>query len=142
MVPLELLKFYLGMVEQVRVQQVHNELPFLCAFSFPGVAITLGADHWHLMKPTFDILSQHMHVSRVVKDFVLCVRVRVCVPRKRSKVVSCAAVPQQSFQSITKGRYLLCRRLPFNNYIHIAVQYFIMCHYLMCRCLQLPNKFT
>ena len=75
-VPLELLKFYFGMVEQVHVQQVHGELPFLCAFSFPGVAITLGADHWHLMKPTFDILSQHMHVSVCV---CVCMCKRACV---------------------------------------------------------------
>ena len=66
MVPAELLEYYFGMIDQVKVQQVDGELPFLCAYSFPGVVHTLGAAGWPQLKPIFDHLSQHMHVSSYI----------------------------------------------------------------------------
>jgi serine/threonine-protein phosphatase 4 regulatory subunit 1 len=58
---MDLVEFFFGMNDQVRIQQVDSELPFLCAYSFPGVALTLGPGYWTLMKPLFESLSQHMH---------------------------------------------------------------------------------
>ena len=62
MVPDELIEAYLGMTDPVKAQNIDADLPLYCAFSFPAVLKTLGANHWSLLKPTFDILSNDVQV--------------------------------------------------------------------------------
>lgn len=52
------------MNETAKAQNVDTDLPFYCAYSLPGVALTLGRRHWPMLKPTFDVLAADMHVSK------------------------------------------------------------------------------
>lgn len=61
-VPDELLESYLSMTEQIKAQVVDTDLPYYCAYSLPGVALTLGQEHWPLLKPTFSMLASDMQV--------------------------------------------------------------------------------
>ena len=48
-----------------------SDLPFYCAYSFPAVLRTLGADQWDMLKPTFDQLVNDVQVreqSEMVDD--------------------------------------------------------------------------
>ena len=51
------------MTDQLRAQLVDSDLPFHCAYSLPAVALTLGRDHWPLLKPTFTLLATDMQVQ-------------------------------------------------------------------------------
>ena len=75
-VPDELMEIYLSMNETARAQTVDTDLPFYCAFSLPGVALTIGKEHWPLLRPTFQTLSGDTQVSR---DSFLWVRVVMLV---------------------------------------------------------------
>ena len=51
------------MTDNNKSQNTDADLPLYCAFSFPAVLQTLGADHWPLLKPTFDTLCIDMQVG-------------------------------------------------------------------------------
>ena len=57
------MEIYLSMNETAKAQNVDTDLPYYCAYSLPGVALTLGKGHWPMLKPTFDVLAADMHVS-------------------------------------------------------------------------------
>ncbi len=61
-VPDELMESYLSMTEQVKAQVVDTDLPYYCAYSLPGVALTLGHEHWDIVRPTFTLLAADMQV--------------------------------------------------------------------------------
>ena len=65
-VPDELMEIYLSMNETAKAQNVDTDLPYYCAYSLPGVALTLGKGHWPMIKPTFDVLAADMHVRMVM----------------------------------------------------------------------------
>ena len=54
------------MNETAKAQNVDTDLPYYCAYSLPGVALTLGKGHWPMLKPTFDVLAADMHVRVMV----------------------------------------------------------------------------
>ena len=60
------------MTEQAKAQVVDTDLPYYCAYSLPGVALTLGREHWSLIKPTFSLLAGDMQVR--VEGSMLAVR--------------------------------------------------------------------
>ena len=62
-IPDELMEVYLSMTDHTKAQTVDSELPFYCAYSLPAVAITLGAEHWEVLRPTFHLLAGDMQVS-------------------------------------------------------------------------------
>ncbi len=61
-VPDELMESYLSMTEQLKAQVVDTDLPYYCAYSLPGVALTLGQEHWEIVRPTFALLAADMQV--------------------------------------------------------------------------------
>jgi serine/threonine-protein phosphatase 4 regulatory subunit 1 len=65
-VPDELMEIYLSMNETAKAQNVDTDLPYYCAYSLPGVALTLGKGHWPMLKPTFDVLAADMHVRMTI----------------------------------------------------------------------------
>ncbi len=56
------MEVYLSMTEHSRVQTVDTDLLYYCAYSLPGVTLTLGSSHWELLKPTFDYLAEDLQV--------------------------------------------------------------------------------
>jgi serine/threonine-protein phosphatase 4 regulatory subunit 1 len=66
-VPEELLEHYVSMIETSQAQFIDPDLPLHCAYSFPGVAMTLGKEHWSCIKPIYGILCSHMQVSQYLQ---------------------------------------------------------------------------
>ena len=64
-VPDELMELFLSMTDGSKAQSVDIDLPFYCAYSLPGVVLTLGPSHWPLLRPTFDLLASDMQVGVV-----------------------------------------------------------------------------
>ncbi|XP_053560470.1 serine/threonine-protein phosphatase 4 regulatory subunit 1 [Bombina bombina] len=56
-VPQPLLDQYLSMTDPVRAQTVDTEITKHCAYSLPGVALTLGRQNWHCLKETYETLA-------------------------------------------------------------------------------------
>ena len=61
-VPYELLRHYLSMVNSSRAQTVDAEIMRHCAFSFPAVAYTLGRQNWPCLKELYETLARDMQV--------------------------------------------------------------------------------
>ncbi|XP_065524060.1 serine/threonine-protein phosphatase 4 regulatory subunit 1 isoform X3 [Lathamus discolor] len=59
-VPQALLDQYLSMTDPSRAQTVDNEIAKHCAYSLPGVALTLGRQNWHCLKDTYETLAADM----------------------------------------------------------------------------------
>ena len=59
------MEIYLSMTEHSRVQSVDTDLLYYCAYSLPGVALTLGRANWLLLKPTFSYLAEDLQVGIV-----------------------------------------------------------------------------
>lgn len=56
-IPQQLLDQYLSMTDPARAQMVDTEIAKHCAFSLPGVALTLGRQNWHCLKDTYETLA-------------------------------------------------------------------------------------
>ncbi|XP_061688006.1 serine/threonine-protein phosphatase 4 regulatory subunit 1 [Syngnathoides biaculeatus] len=56
-IPQQLLDQYLSMTDPARAQTVDMEIAKHCAFSLPGVALTLGRQNWHCLKDTYEALA-------------------------------------------------------------------------------------
>uniref|UniRef100_A0A8C2JMV4 WW-binding domain-containing protein n=1 Tax=Cyprinus carpio TaxID=7962 RepID=A0A8C2JMV4_CYPCA len=56
-IPQQLLDQYLSMTDPTRAQTVDTEIAKHCAFSLPGVALTLGRQNWHCLKDTYETLA-------------------------------------------------------------------------------------
>ena len=63
-IPHELLDLYLSMTDPSRAQTVDSEIARHCAFSLPGVALTLGRHNWQCLKLVYDTLASDMQVRR------------------------------------------------------------------------------
>uniref|UniRef100_A0A4W4HLS8 WW-binding domain-containing protein n=1 Tax=Electrophorus electricus TaxID=8005 RepID=A0A4W4HLS8_ELEEL len=59
-VPQVLLDQYLSMTDPSRAQTVDMEIAKHCAYSLPGVALTLGRQNWHCLRDTFETLASDM----------------------------------------------------------------------------------
>ncbi|XP_019401527.1 PREDICTED: serine/threonine-protein phosphatase 4 regulatory subunit 1 isoform X1 [Crocodylus porosus] len=59
-VPQALLDQYLSMTDPSRAQTVDTEIAKHCAYSLPGVALTLGRQNWHCLKDTYETLASDM----------------------------------------------------------------------------------
>lgn len=64
MIPQQLLDQYLSMTDPARAQTVDTEIAKHCAFSLPGVALTLGRQNWHCLKDTYETLATDVQVGR------------------------------------------------------------------------------
>ena len=61
--PQALLDQYLSMTDPSRAQTVDTEIAKHCAYSLPGVALTLGRQNWHCLRETYETLASDMQVS-------------------------------------------------------------------------------
>lgn len=52
------------MTDPARAQTVDTEIAKHCAFSLPGVALTLGRQNWHCLKDTYETLASDVQVGR------------------------------------------------------------------------------
>ncbi|XP_046527301.1 serine/threonine-protein phosphatase 4 regulatory subunit 1 isoform X6 [Equus quagga] len=59
-VPQALLDQYLSMTDPSRAQTVDTEIAKHCAYSLPGVALTLGRRNWHCLRETYETLASDM----------------------------------------------------------------------------------
>lgn len=76
------MEIYLSMNETAKAQNVDTDLPYYCAYSLPGVALTLGKGHWPMLKPTFDVLAADMHVSGLYgkdRQICMCLHMHTCL---------------------------------------------------------------
>lgn len=51
------------MTDPARAQTVDTEIAKHCAFSLPGVALTLGRQNWHCLKDTYETLASDVQVG-------------------------------------------------------------------------------
>ena len=63
MIPQQLLDQYLSMTDPARAQTVDTEIAKHCAFSLPGVALTLCRQNWHCLKETYETLATDVQVG-------------------------------------------------------------------------------
>nr|XP_055121103.1 serine/threonine-protein phosphatase 4 regulatory subunit 1-like isoform X5 [Symphalangus syndactylus] len=56
-IPQPLLDQYVSMTDPARAQTVDADIATHCAYSLPGVALTLGRHHWHCLKDTYETLA-------------------------------------------------------------------------------------
>lgn len=63
-IPQQLLDQYLSMTDPARAQTVDTEIAKHCAFSLPGVALTLGRQNWHCLKDTYETLASDVQVGQ------------------------------------------------------------------------------
>ncbi|XP_039720625.1 serine/threonine-protein phosphatase 4 regulatory subunit 1-like isoform X1 [Pteropus medius] len=56
-IPQPLLDEYVSMTDPARAQSVDTDIAKHCAYSLPGVALTLGRQNWHCLKDTYETLA-------------------------------------------------------------------------------------
>ncbi|XP_034803184.1 serine/threonine-protein phosphatase 4 regulatory subunit 1-like isoform X3 [Pan paniscus] len=56
-IPQLLLDQYVSMTDPARAQTVDTDIAKHCAYSLPGVALTLGRQNWHCLKDTYETLA-------------------------------------------------------------------------------------
>ena len=63
------------MTDPARAQTVDTEIAKHCAYSLPGVALTLGRQNWHCLKDTYETLASDVQVKYVVIKiyFIVCI---------------------------------------------------------------------
>ncbi|RXM91208.1 Serine/threonine-protein phosphatase 4 regulatory subunit 1 [Acipenser ruthenus] len=66
-IPQQLLDQYLSMTDPARAQTVDTEIAKHCAFSLPGVALTLGRQNWHCLKDTYETLATDVQLLHADK---------------------------------------------------------------------------
>lgn len=52
------------MTDPARAQTVDTEIAKHCAYSLPGVALTLGRQNWHCLKDTYETLASDVQVKK------------------------------------------------------------------------------
>ncbi|XP_051000810.1 serine/threonine-protein phosphatase 4 regulatory subunit 1-like [Acomys russatus] len=56
-IPQPLLDQFVSMTDPARAQTVDTDIAKHCAYSLPGVALTLGRQNWHCLKDTYETLA-------------------------------------------------------------------------------------
>lgn len=60
LVPQLLVDHFISMTDSNLAQHTDNDMAYHCAYSLPGVALTLGVHNWHLLKRTVELLAYDM----------------------------------------------------------------------------------
>ncbi|XP_029160392.1 serine/threonine-protein phosphatase 4 regulatory subunit 1-like isoform X6 [Nylanderia fulva] len=60
-VPQKLINYYVSMADPEQCVDVGTDITHHCAFSFPAVALTLGAENWHYLRKAYQSLSSAKH---------------------------------------------------------------------------------
>ncbi|XP_036608811.1 serine/threonine-protein phosphatase 4 regulatory subunit 1-like isoform X2 [Trichosurus vulpecula] len=66
-IPQPLLDQYLSMTDPARAQTVDTDIAKHCAYSLPGVALTLGRQNWHCLKDTYETLASDVQLLHADK---------------------------------------------------------------------------
>ncbi|KAL4833283.1 hypothetical protein H8958_013496 [Nasalis larvatus] len=61
-IPQPLLDQYVSMTDPARAQTVDTDIAKHCAYSLPGVALTLGRQNWHCLKDTYETLASDVQL--------------------------------------------------------------------------------
>ena len=69
-IPHALLDHYISMTEPSKAQAIDTDLAKHCAFSFPAVALTLGAKNWSCLRDTYELLASDMQVCATIKHVI------------------------------------------------------------------------
>lgn len=56
------------MTDPARAQTVDTDIAKHCAYSLPGVALTLGRQNWHCLKDTYETLASDVQVKGVLSE--------------------------------------------------------------------------
>jgi hypothetical protein len=59
----QLLQYYIGMVEGTKNQYGDSDTVRYCAYSFPGVLLTLGPSKWESLSNVYFTLTQDLQVD-------------------------------------------------------------------------------
>lgn len=59
-IPQPLLDQFVSMTDPARAQTVDTDIAKHCAYSLPGVALTLGRQNWHCLKDTYEMCEGHI----------------------------------------------------------------------------------
>ncbi len=90
MIPAELLDLYLSMTDSSRAQTVDTEIARHCAFSLPGVALTMGRKNWTCLKEVYEILASDMQVQNTFMSGFLythsCLKCK-SIPLNRNQIM-------------------------------------------------------
>lgn len=94
------------MTDPARAQTVDTEIAKHCAFSLPGVALTLGRQNWHCLKDTYETLATDVQVGgeagssehNVELDLVFHSRMREMTSRKARFV--CFSITSLAFHKV------------------------------------------
>uniref|UniRef100_A0A0A9XLJ4 Serine/threonine-protein phosphatase 4 regulatory subunit 1 n=2 Tax=Lygus hesperus TaxID=30085 RepID=A0A0A9XLJ4_LYGHE len=60
-VPQELIKHFVSMSKLAMDEDYGNDLAHHCAYNLPAVVLTLGPQHWDLLKPAYKALAEALH---------------------------------------------------------------------------------
>ena len=67
------------MTEENKAKTIDGELPRHCAYTIPGVVLALGAEHWSLLKDTYELLSTDMQVFKQKKNHLIVAIIKRCI---------------------------------------------------------------
>lgn len=56
------------MTDPARAQSVDTDIAKHCAYSLPGVALTLGRQNWHCLKDTYETLASDVQVKAAFSE--------------------------------------------------------------------------
>ncbi|KAL0594611.1 Serine/threonine-protein phosphatase 4 regulatory subunit 1 [Plecturocebus cupreus] len=59
---------YVSMTDPARAQTVDTDIATHCAYSLPGVALTLGRQNWHCLKDTYETLASDVQLAVILGD--------------------------------------------------------------------------
>ena len=111
MVPQALLDQYLSMTDPSRAQTVDTEIAKHCAYSLPGVALTLGRQNWHCLRETYETLASDMQVWGRRPN--LGAGARGCVQRVSLRVQALPPLAHRAFfwtKPLKSDSHLNCQR--------------------------------
>ncbi|MBN3288530.1 PP4R1 phosphatase, partial [Polyodon spathula] len=121
-IPQQLLDQYLSMTDPARAQTVDTEIAKHCAFSLPGVALTLGRQNWHCLKDTYETLATDVQGCDQQEPLRRegGLQRSYCEPSWILTQLSCAFMKTNIYH--TAGEPLLCLfKVPFKPYKNVRI---------------------
>lgn len=70
------------MTDPARAQTVDIDIAKHCAYSLPGVALTLGRQNWHCLRHTYETLASDVQVKGALSEAPMEMGWPICRGRK------------------------------------------------------------
>lgn len=81
------------MTDPARAQTVDTEIAKHCAYSLPGVALTLGRQNWHCLKDTYETLASDVQVKyKAISTGLHCFKLQIEMCEKHAVLLICAGL--------------------------------------------------